>query len=314
MGFQQIRPVEKVDKYLDAAFFRAKKRIQQLKSPGKKITAGQQRKMEYIRLDIIKDTLEEKLSRILKDFPNVDQLNDFYKELVKITIDYVQFKKSLGAVNTAVHFLRRFHKEYMFKFKRFESLKEFDRLRREFYGRISSVLYRIKNELSFLEECRQVMRNYPSIKEIPTIAIAGFPNVGKSTLLNKLSTAKAKTAEYAFTTKGLNLGYMTLGSKKLQLIDTPGTLNRLEKMNDIERQAYLVIKHLTDLIIYVFDLSEPFPLKDQEKLFKHLKQEKKKMLVYFSKSDILELDEKLVKKYKGFIDVEKLKAKIKKLF
>jgi len=303
--------VGKVDDYLDAAFSKAKKRISQMRPKGK-INTGQQRKMEYVRLDVIKDSLENQLSKILQDFPDIEKLNDFYQELIKVTLDYVALKKSLGAVNSAINMVKKFHKDYLFKFKKAVNLKDMNRLRREFYGRISSILKRIKKEFDYLEGCRKIMRSYPDVKDMATVAIAGFPNVGKSTLLEKLSSAKPKIAEYAFTTKGLNVGYMNLDNQKIQLIDTPGTLDRLEKMNNIEKQAYLVIKYLADLIIYVFDLSEPYPLEKQEKLYKRLKQEKRKMLVYFSKADVMELDEGLIKKYKGVTGISELKGKLRK--
>lgn len=312
MNFQNIRPVGKPDDFFDAAFSRAKKRASELKSKKQRLNSGQEKRVEYVRMDIIKDVLESKLVDILKDFPNIDELNDFYKELIKVTLNYVDLKRSLGAVNTSVRFIKKFHQEYTMKFKRANTQNQYDQLRREFYGRISSVLKRIKNELQYLEECRRIMRGYPDIKEMKTIAIAGFPNVGKSTLLNRLCTARAEVASYAFTTKGLNLGYMKIDNNKIQLIDTPGTLDRFEQMNDIEKQAYLAVKHLADLVIYVFDLSEPFPFKNQVKLYKTLK-EGKEVLVYFSKADVLKLDMTIVKKYKGMTSADELKAKIKKI-
>jgi nucleolar GTP-binding protein len=83
------------------------------------------------------------------------------------------------------------------------------------------------------------------------VAIAGFPNVGKSTLLNRLTGATAETNAYAFTTKSLNMGAIEYRHNTIQFIDTPGTLARPEKMNDIERQAYLAMKYAAHLIIYV---------------------------------------------------------------
>ena len=157
---------------------------------------------------------------------------------------------------------------------------------------------------------RKIMKGYPNVKTaIPTICICGFPNVGKSTLLAKISTAKPEIKNYAFTTKGLNLGYIKTPKQKLQLIDTPGTLNRFEKMNVIEKQAYLAIKHCADLIIYIFDLTEPYPLGAQEKLFNNLKKFNKPMIVYLSKTDVLDAEIVLsFKKHKPITDIEKLKG------
>lgn len=159
------------------------------------------------------------------------------------------------------------------------------------------------------------MRTYPDVKEMFTVCIYGFPNVGKTTLLNKLTGTKAEVAAYAFTTKSINSGYFTINEAKVQVLDVPGTLAREEKMNNIELQAELVRKELASVIIYVFDLSEQaqYAVKRQEQLFRKLGKEKK-VLVYFSKMDLMEADSlaDYVKKYKP-LDVVKLKEKIGKL-
>ena len=57
-------------------------------------------------------------------------------------------------------------------------------------------------------------------------------------------------------------------------------------MNLIEYQADLVVKHLADVVIYIVDMTEPFPLKDQLKLYKKVKKIKPTM-VFLGKEDIL---------------------------
>lgn len=123
-----------------------------------------------------------------------------------------------------------------------------------------------------------------------TVAIAGFPNVGKTTLLSKITSSTPEINSYAFTTKGLNLGYAKMKNLKIQFIDTPGTLNRLNKMNSIEKQAHLAMKYVTDIIIYIFDLTESYPLADQEKLFKRIKEYDLPEIIYLSKTDLLDKD------------------------
>ena len=83
------------------------------------------------------------------------------------------------------------------------------------------------------------------------------------------------------------MGYFKTESEKIQVIDTPGTLDRYEKMNNIEQQAHLVLKYLADTIVYVFDLTEEFPLEQQLKLYDSIKKFEKKIIVYFSKEDIV---------------------------
>ncbi len=154
------------------------------------------------------------------------------------------------------------------------------------------------------------MRDYPTIKQLPTVAVAGFPNVGKTTLLYKLTGSKAEIAPYAFTTKNINVGYIKKGDTKIQVLDTPGTLNRFDRMNNIERIAYLAMKLVADKIVYVFDPIETYPLEHQEKLYEAIERFGKKMLIYISKSDIAaEPDvEAIKKKFKGVTDAEQIKA------
>ncbi|MBW2978466.1 50S ribosome-binding GTPase, partial [Candidatus Woesearchaeota archaeon] len=185
--------------------------------------------------------------------------------------------------------------------------------KKEFYGRISSLFKRAKSNFNFLENTRKTLKQFPIIKtKLPTIAIAGFPNVGKSTLLGKLSSSKPEVQVYAFTTKGIMIGYMQKDKEKIQLLDTPGTLNRLDKMNMIEKQAWLALKLLAEKIIYIFDLTEPFPLADQEELYKRVKQFQKPIIIYLSKTDILEKSkiDKFKNRYKVVTDIKELKKLI----
>ena len=78
------------------------------------------------------------------------------------------------------------------------------------------------------------------------------------------------------------------------MVDVPGTLNRFNKMNNIEKQAHLAIKYLAERMIYVFDPTESYPMEEQITLFKKLKNDfpDVPMTSYLSKTD-------LVKNYKG---------------
>ena len=153
------------------------------------------------------------------------------------------------------------------------------------------------------------MKTYPDVKEMFTICLYGFPNVGKTTLLNKLTGTKAEVAVYSFTTKTINAGYFSVNGKKVQVLDVPGTLAREEKMNNVELQAELVKNELADVIVYVFDLSgqNRFAVEEQVKLFETLKG---KVLVYFSKMDVIDDDiSSVVEKYKA-LGLEGLKKKL----
>jgi len=75
---------------------------------------------------------------------------------------------------------------------------------------------------------------------------------------------------------------------KLQFIDTPGTLARFEKMNPIERQAILAMKYASEMIIYIYDLSETYSMADQDRLLELIEDIDKPIIIYLSKIDIVD--------------------------
>jgi nucleolar GTP-binding protein len=112
-----------------------------------------------------------------------------------------------------------------------------------------------------------------------TVVIAGYPNVGKSSLIRQLSAAKPEVAQYPFTTKQIYVGHMEktvrYEKKQYQIIDTPGLLDRpLSERNNIEKQAIAALRHLADLIVFIFDPSETsgYPMSEQTLLLENIKK------------------------------------------
>jgi len=266
MNFQNLGKIEPPSVYLDQAFRAARTKEKKDNIHMEKVQAATQ-------------VLTKCLGRITEKFPKLDELPEFYLELVRASLDYVQLKKSLGAVKWAEKRIGSLGNHYSARIAKNRSETS-----REFYGRVSSVLKQIKEELAYLDHARVVMKRFPAVKTGRfTVAITGYPNVGKSSLLNALTTAKAEVKSYAFTTKDLNIGYMD----KVQLIDTPGTFDR-DKMNNIEVQAYLVVKLVADLIVHVIDPTEScgYSLSKQNNLLARIKKIGKPVMVVYSKCDI----------------------------
>ena len=286
MNFEKIPPVDTSKNFLDIAFRKAREKGKSKNLTGNWLQIIRQK--ESLKLDIIKDNIVQRLEKIVEIFPDTRVMSKFYIDLMKLTLDFGELKKSLGAVNWAVKRIRILHKEYVSKINKTKEREKIKDLSKQFYGRISSTLKQINSNLKYLEESRRIMKSYPDIKEMFTACIYGFPNVGKTTLLNKLTKTKAKTAEYSFTTKSINSGHMKSGDDEVQVLDVPGTLAR-EKKNDIELQAELVVKDLANLIIYVFDLSGTcgYSFQKQELLLKKLGNDKP-VLIYLSKTDLPE--------------------------
>ncbi len=87
--------------------------------------------------------------------------------------------------------------------------------------------------------------------------MAGYPNVGKSAFVRAVSSARPRVAEYPFTTKGISLGHFESDKQKVQVLDTPGLLDRpMESRNRIERQAIAALAHVADVIVFLLDPTE----------------------------------------------------------
>ncbi|MBW2972051.1 50S ribosome-binding GTPase [Candidatus Woesearchaeota archaeon] len=288
MNFQGLAKVEKADWYIDLAFRNAKKSASEMKGQIGKAGPDVIKRAELAKISAVRRVFRRHFEIILTSFPSLDTMPEFYQELVRITLDYAELKKSLGALRWAQQKVEHFSDFYQNRIKRCRDFPRMTAYSREYYGRISSVIKQVKKQLEYLELARRTMKEYPAVKtKMFTVCIAGFPNVGKTTLLSKLTGSKPEIADYAFTTKKLNVGYATINNHKVQFIDTPGTLNRFEKMNPIEQQAHLAMKYCADMTVFVFDSSEQGYAEEQQmKLLKSVRSGSKEFAVYISKTDI----------------------------
>jgi len=312
MNFQAIPPVESSKELLDLAFRKAREKGQQKNLKGNWLQIIRQK--EALKLDVIKDSIVPKLDKAMRSMPETAILPPFYVKLMKLTLDFPAYKQSCGALYWAQGKVRDLHKKYVALVVKTKERPKITSLMREFYGRLSSILKQIDQNVKYLNEVRKVLKTYPDIKEMFTVCIYGFPNVGKTTLLNKLTGTTAKTASYAFTTLGINAGYFTLGKKKIQVLDVPGTLARKDKMNAVELQAELVATDVADVFVYVFDLTANcgYSVAKQEALYQKIIQGDKKVFVYLSKLDLL--DKKVVSDFKHqHYTLEEIKENIIKL-
>jgi nucleolar GTP-binding protein len=305
MNFQDLKNVEDYQFYLDLAIKKADKKASSLRSSIKLKSVNKlikSKRIEIDRLKIMQEVICTRLNDIHRKFPSVDDLPEFYNQLIKLNLDVDMLKKSLGSVSWAQETISKLFTKAIIKMKRSVDVKEMTKTRQGTLGRVASVLRQIDKFLRVIENSRKIMKKFPAIKTgLFTIAIAGFPNVGKSTLLKELTNADPEINSYSFTTKKLNTGYMKDYGKKYQFIDTPGTLARFNKMNPIEKQAFLAMKYAAHVIIYIYDLSEEgYHIEDQERLFKEVEDFDKPIIVYLSKVDIADK-----KKIKDFISANK---------
>ncbi len=227
------------------------------------------RNLAIAKVQTAGQTLDATLHGYVKGFPTLEKLPPFYRELIDILVDRDALRKHLGAVDWAAGKSKELTREYARRIGR-ASIAEMPALRREAMGRLSSVVHQVAGDLDALVEARIALRKVPSLDpELPTIVVAGYPNVGKSAMVRAVSTGKPKVAAYPFTTQGVTVGHFERGYQRFQILDTPGLLDRpMEKRNKIERQAIAALRYLATAVLFLLDPSETcgFPLDAQLRL------------------------------------------------
>ncbi|RLF53063.1 MAG: GTPase, partial [Thermoplasmata archaeon] len=243
---QEIPLVLSAEKLLERAFKKAKK----IHIPDKN-TLYSKKKTIIASTESFSTNIISTLEQYVKKFPSIDNLPQFYREILDIKIGTDKLKKALGAVDWARKTCQSIYLKQSKALKKNHNINFLKQKQHEIYGRISSVVKQIDKALEILETTQRVMKKLPDIWDIPTVVIAGYPNVGKSSLLRCLSSARPKIAEYPFTTKEIYLGHIERKEKhilyRFQIIDTPGLLDKpLSKRNKIEKQALAALEYLSD--------------------------------------------------------------------
>lgn len=299
-----IPTVPTPDEILDKSFSRAKKAANKVRTS--KIPRYQKsKKTEEARIKTAYQVTRDTLNNLLNKTPQVEELHMFYQDYIDVMVGVDELKKSLGALNWAVGLITKLENEFIYKIRRSRP-ENAANVRKAAFGRLSSIINQISDELDFLDFVKGKLRNMPTIDfEAFTIVIAGFPNVGKSTLLRQLTPAEPRVADYPFTTHGIQIGHFEKKWKKYQIIDTPGLLDRpVRDMNNIELRAMVALEHLADVIIYIFDASETsgYPLHAQMRLYEEIKHIFDTPIInVFNKMDSVE-NNKYLEKYISKLD------------
>jgi len=288
--YKTIPPIATSQEIIDRAFFRARKKT--IQDPKKYF----RKKKTYIaRTESFTDTLISILDSYIKQFPSLDQLPQFYQELIHNSLNLDSVRHSLGAIQWAKDTCNNIAISQIKSLRRSTDLEYIHKKQREIHGRCTSIINQIDDNLQVIRDARDFIVKLPDVQDTPTIVIAGYPNVGKSSLLSCLSRAKPHIAQYPFTTRSIHVGHMKqkkdFFTEQFQLIDTPGLLEEpIEKRNDIEKVAILALTHLADVVLFLIDPSEScgYTIDKQNQLLSHLQKEfsTAEFIVVYNKSDL----------------------------
>lgn len=233
-----------------------------------------------------------KLTEIIENFPKLDDIHPFFRDLINILYDRDTYKMCLGHISGVKKSIENTGKEYIRLIKYGESLYQCKQLKIAAFGKMCSSVKKLN--LEYLEEVRQHMSRLPLIQMTRTLLIVGYPNVGKSSYMKSITKAKVDIQSYPFTTRSLYVGHFEYRDLNWQVIDTPGILDRnIDEMNTIEMQSVTALAHIPSVILFFIDTSHTcgYSITDQINLYHNLKPLlQNKTVIVLSKSDISEFD------------------------
>ncbi|WP_101294964.1 NOG1 family protein [Halegenticoccus soli] len=272
MIFENLPTTPRSEELIDKAFSRA------ARAGRAKQGLEAQQSMLQTAANILSDNLEN----VVTEWPDFDLVDPFYYELADAVLKTEPsfggredeggvdiLRQSLSEVGWASRQVREIKDEYGSKLRRTDP-ETARKHRKQAFARMADIVEEVEADLRRVGDARDALRTLPDVRpDEPTLVVAGYPNVGKSSFVNAVTRARNEIAAYPFTTKGVGIGHFERDRIRYQIIDTPGLLDRPEEeRNDIERQAVSALEHLADAVLFVVDASEAcgYPLDAQLEL------------------------------------------------
>jgi len=257
--FEALPTTPLADELVDKAFSRA------ARSGRAKSGHDAQTSMLQTASNIISDNLEN----VVTGWPDFDALDPFYYNLADAVVGVDALRQHLSEVSWASRKAAEIRREYESKL-RGSDLELARKHRKQAFARLADIVEEIGGDLEALMDAREALKVLPDIRpEEPTIVVAGYPNVGKSSFVNAVTRASNEEASYPFTTTQVHVGHVEHRHIRYQLVDTPGLLDRPPAArNEIESQAVSALEHVADAVVVVLDPSGDcgYPLEVQRAL------------------------------------------------
>lgn len=124
-------------------------------------------------------------------------------------------------------------------------------------GRLKAKIARMRDEIEKKASSKGGGDGY-SVKKSGdgTVTLVGFPSVGKSTLLNKVTGAKSEVAAYEFTTLTVVPGVLEHKGATIQFLDVPGLVKGASSGRGRGKEVISVIRN-SDMVIFLLDVFQP---------------------------------------------------------
>jgi nucleolar GTP-binding protein len=240
--FEDLPTTPTAEELVDQAFSRA------ARAGRAKFGTEAQQSMLLTAANVLSDNLEN----VVTSWPDLEGLHPFYRELADAIAGVDDLRSHLNEVGWAGRKSGEIRQEYE---RRLTDPDTARKLRKQAFARMADVVEEVDDDLAALAAAREELRRLPDVRpDEPTVVVAGYPNVGKSTLVNHVTRASNETAAYPFTTTSIRVGHVTRDRLRYQLVDTPGLLDRPpERRNDVESQAVSALEHAADAVLFLVD-------------------------------------------------------------
>ncbi|WP_229114537.1 NOG1 family protein [Halapricum desulfuricans] len=211
----------------------------------------------------------DNLENVVTEWPDFDDLDPFYRDLADAVLagetaigsedqrGVDALRQHLSEVTWASRKAADIRGEYHTKLRNASDVDHARKLRKQAFARLADVVEQVEDSLLAIAAAREALRDLPDIRpDEPTIVVAGYPNVGKSSFVNSVTRASNEINSYPFTTTEIHVGHVEDDHIRYQLVDTPGLLDRPpQERNEIESQAVSALEHLADAVLVLVDAS-----------------------------------------------------------
>lgn len=149
----------------------------------------------------------------------------------------------------------------------------------------------LKKEIENVRHQREVQRHSRIRSRIPTFAIVGYTNVGKSTLLRALTEAEVLVEDKLFATLDTTTRKFTLpNNQEVLLIDTVGFIRKIPHTLVAAFRSTLEEVMYTDILLHLIDVNHALAEEHAESTYqvlKELRSQDKPMITVLNKTDLL---------------------------
>lgn len=248
------------------------------------------------QLDTLTKELCVPLGSYIKGFPPTERLHPFERALLELTLGAGTYETTLAKVDSLRKSTIEVGKAYATRASRALNKRDAISLQEEGFIRMEGVFSKGSAAVDDLKNVAKSLRRLPVVEtKLPTVALVGAPNVGKSSLVQLLSTGLPEIRDYPFTTRSIKMGHFYINGKRHQVTDTPGLLLRSDDdRNAMEKLTLASLQYLPTAVLFVTDLTGHcgMPVADQWKIRRELRERfpGKLWLDVFSKADLLDVE------------------------